>query len=120
MSEENVNVLDNWTDEQIDFVRDLMDKGTKICDKTEPHANVDVYFPQIGGASMCPCRVDDIKLLYVAQRLLPNMMNYLVNMLPQFLYPYIVAYLQELSVDNDARTVNDLYDLVVELDKSDE
>lgn len=119
MSEENVNVLDNWTDEQIDFVRDLMNKADKVNDKTDEYHNCTLSFKEYG-LKGCPMRVDDIKLLFVAQRLLPNMMNYLFNMLPQLLYPYTVAYLQELSEENDPRTVNDLYDLIVELDKSNE
>lgn len=117
MNEENF--VSAFNEEQREYVLDLLNKANQVNEKTNPNANVDLYFPQIGDAVSCPIRVDDIKLLYIGARLLPNMANYLVNILPQFLYPYLVAYLQELSTVDRPITINELYDLVLDLDKID-
>lgn len=108
-----------FMEEQIDLVRDLLDKSNKINESTleKGKCNCGLFFLD-GDYVKCPIRVDDFKLLYIGTRLLPNIANYLVNILPQFLYPYVVAYLQDLtSMDPDNTiTINDLFDIIVSLD----
>lgn len=92
-------------EQQIEFINGLLEKARCINEKTEEHCNVHLT---VDGFT-CPIRVDDHQLLYIGAALLPNILNYLVNILPQFLYPYIVAYLQDLSDTDNPLTVNDLY-----------
>lgn len=105
--------------EQIDLISGLLDKANKVNEKTLEHSNCALSFG-LGDYRECPIRVDDFKLLYIGTRLLPNIANYLVNILPQFLYPYVVAYLQDLtSMDPDNTiTINDLFDIIVSLDEN--
>lgn len=106
---ENEEVFD-FTPQMIDFLDDLLSKAQIANDKTEGHKNCDL---KIGDLS-CPVRVDDIQLLLVGCRLLPNIVNYLVNILPQFLYPYVVAYLQDLStMRDDPITISELYSYLI-------
>lgn len=104
MSEENQVAL---TDEMIMMLDDLKSKADVVYEKSEKSSNVHL---SIGELSV-PIRVDDLPLLFMGARLLPNIVNYLVNILPQFIYPYIVAYLQDLSqMRDDPVTINELYD----------
>lgn len=99
-------VLD-FTPAMIDLIEDLLTKAYTANVKTKDHSNCMLY---IQGVEL-PIRVDDNQLLFIGCRLLPNIVNYLVNILPQFLYPYVVAYLQDLStMREDPITVTELYD----------
>lgn len=103
-----------FTDEQITFVSDLIYKATRGNDKTKEHENASLVVDD----HICYLRVDDKKLLYLGIKLLPNVVNYLVNVLPTLIYPYIIAYLQDLSDDDQPITINDLYDMVEFLQSS--
>lgn len=95
------------------LVDELVAKADQVNSTTSKHANVTI------GVSDClaPVRVDDLPLLYIGCRLIPNIVNYLVNILPQFIYPYVVAYLQDLSsLREDPITINELYDYIKSLD----
>ena len=97
----------SFNEDMIKLISQLLDKANVTNAKTEKHANVHL---DINGVSI-PMRVDDLPLLFIGCQLLPNILNYLVNILPQFLYPYIVAYLQDLSsMRTDPITINELYD----------
>lgn len=110
MKEEEKN-LQELTPDQLDYIRDLVGKSLTIMEKTKPHANVMI---SLCGLSL-PVRVDDLQLMYIGAYLLPNIMNYLVNILPQFLYPYVVSYLQDLSaMRDDPITINELYDFLID------
>ena len=94
------------------FLTDLLEKGRVTNEKTQPHSNVSLCVDDV----VCPIRVDDVNLLVIGCLLLPNILNYIVNIIPQFLYPYVVAYLQDLSnYREDPFTVNELYNLIVDL-----
>lgn len=96
----------DFTPQMIDFIDDLLNKANVANEKTNAHKNCELT---IGDLS-CNVRIDDIQLLFVGCRLLPNIVNYLVNILPQFLYPYVVAYLQDLStMREDPITISELY-----------
>lgn len=104
-------IKDGLTQEMMDYVKELCNKSLVIFEKTKPSANVTM---SLGGFS-CPMRIDDIQLLYIGAYLLPNIMNYLVNILPQFLYPYVVSYLQDLSaMREDPVTINELFHFLVD------
>lgn len=108
MSEEKMSL--EFTDEMKDYVGDLVKKSLTVMGKSKDSSNVVL---SIFGATI-PCRVDDYKLLYLGAYLLPNILNYLVNILPQLLYPYIVAYLQDLSnMREDPITINELFDYLI-------
>lgn len=110
MNEEEKN-LQEFTPDQVDYVRKLVGKSLTIMEKTKPHSNLTI---SLCGMSL-PVRVDDIQLMYIGSFLLPNIMNYLVNILPQFLYPYVVAYLQDLSaMRDDPITINELFDFLID------
>lgn len=97
------------SDEALDYIQGLYDKAVACNEKTSGHANLTI---NLDGYTI-PLRVDDRQLFFVGAALLPNIVNYLVNVLPQLLYPYIVAYLQELSGDiDDPISVSQLYDVV--------
>lgn len=98
-----------WSDEQIDFVRELVDKADVCNEKTSSHANCNLSFPD---GYTVPIRVDDVQLLFIGARLLPNILNYLVNILPQFLYPYVVAYIQEFNDESQSFTFHDLSEII--------
>lgn len=99
------------TPDQVDYVKELCNKSLAIFEKSKVGSNVSM---SLGGFT-CPMRVDDIQLLYIGAYLLPNIMNYLVNILPQFLYPYVVSYLQDLSnMRDDPVTINELYHFLIE------
>lgn len=104
----------NWqefTPEMVDYIRELIGKSLTVMEKSKPSSNV---FISLCGMSL-PVRVDDLQLLYIGCYLLPNIMNYLVNILPQFLYPYVVAYLQDLSsMRDDPITINELFDFLID------
>lgn len=101
---------EGFTPEQVDYIKDLCNKSLVIFEKSKPGSNVAFTL----GGFTCPIRVDDIQLLYIGAYLLPNIMNYLVNILPQFLYPYVVSYLQELSsLREDPVTINELYNFLI-------
>lgn len=109
MTEEEKMSLD-FNDEMKSYIGDLVKKSLDIMAKSKSSSNVGF---QIFGATV-PVRVDDYKLLYIGAYLLPNILNYLVNILPQFLYPYIVAYLQDLSgMRDDPITINELFDYLI-------
>lgn len=100
----------DFTPQMIDFIDDLLSKANVAIDKTNEHKNCVLSI----GVLSCPVRVDDIQLLLVGCRLLPNIVNYLVNILPQFLYPYVVAYLQDLStMRDDPITISELYSYLI-------
>jgi len=93
----------------LEALEELLEKAKVVNEKTEKSANVRLHV----GNLIVPIRVDDVPLLYIGASLLPNILNYLVNILPQFLYPYVVAYLQDFSASQkDPVTINDLYDVV--------
>ena len=95
-----------------DFILDLVNKADVCNEKTKGHSNCSLA---VEGLNV-PIRVDDPHLLFLGAALLPNILNYLVNILPQFLYPYIVAYLQELKeYREDPFVINELYNLVKDL-----
>lgn len=98
--------------EVVDFLSDLLNKASVTNEKTESHANLRLSV----GDFVLPARVDDVQLFTLGVALLPNIVNYLLNILPQFLYPYIVAYLQDLSnYREDPFTINELFDLIKDL-----
>lgn len=106
--QENLDL--EFTDEMKDYVKDLVKKSLTIMAASKDSSNVGL---QIYGATI-PVRVDDYKLMYIGAYLLPNILNYLVNILPQFLYPYVVAYLQDLSaMREDPITINELFDYLI-------
>lgn len=97
-------------EEAKEILAELLQKADVVNSKTEKSANARIV---VGNVSV-PVRVDDVPLLYIGARLLPNILNYLVNILPQFLYPYVVAYLQDFSSESkDPVTINDLYDFIL-------
>lgn len=102
-------MTDALSSDALQVLQELMDKA-KVCnEKTEKSANVRLLVDDIS----VPVRIDDIPLLFIGASLLPNILNYLVNILPQFLYPYVVAYLQDFSsMSDDPVTINDLYDIL--------
>lgn len=103
--------LQAFTPEMVDYVRGLIGKSLTVMEKSKPSSNV---FISLCGMSL-PVRVDDLQLFYIGSYLLPNIMNYLVNILPQFLYPYVVAYLQDLSaMRDDPITINELFDFLID------
>lgn len=102
-----------FSNEMVDFVQDLVDKADVAIAKTDGHSNVVITINDF----RFPVRVDDLKLLYICGRLLPNILNYLVNILPQFIYPYVVSYLQSLSeMREDPVTINEFYNYLLSLD----
>lgn len=97
----------SFNEDMIDLISELLNKANVTNQKTEKHCNSHL---EIDGVSI-PLRVDDLPLLFIGSQLLPNILNYLVNIVPQFLYPYVVAYLQDLSsMRDDPITINELYD----------
>lgn len=105
----------NFNQEMIDYVVDLVNKADIVNAKTESHCNLHL---DLDGLTV-PVRVDDIQLLYIGARLLPNILNYLLNIIPQFLYPYVVSYLQGLSdMREDPITVNELYNYLISLEEN--
>lgn len=104
---------DGFNDQMSLMISDLLEKANKCYEESEKSSNVHLA---IGDLSV-PVRVDDLPLLYLGSRLLPNIVNYLVNILPQFIYPYIVAYLQDLSsMRDDPVTINEIYDYLKNLE----
>lgn len=104
---------DNFSQEMKDLVNDLISKSEVIYKKSHKGKNVTVLV----GDLVLPIRVDDYQLFFIGSLLLPNIMNYLVNILPQFLYPYVVSYLQELSsMRDDAITISELFNYLNSLD----
>lgn len=104
--------MNEFPAEIVDFLNDLISKADTVNGKTEAHKNVEL---SIDGLTV-PIIVDDTQLLYIGAALLPNILNYLVNILPQFLYPYVVAYLQDLSsYRDDPFTVSELYSYLIDL-----
>lgn len=100
-----------FTEEMIDYIKELVNKSLTVFEKSKPSSNVGI---QVGGFTL-PVRVDDVQLFYIGSYLLPNIMNYLVNILPQFLYPYVVAYLQDLSaMRDDPITINELFNFLID------
>ena len=110
-----------FTDETYDFVCELMNKADVVNEKTSGHSNMVVNFPTSPVYVPVPVRLDDFKLWYIGCRLLPNIANYLINILPQLFYPYVVAYVQNLSEfeDHDV-TINELFDIIFDLDSDTE
>lgn len=112
MNEEEVKT--NGFNEQMSLmIADLLEKANTCYEKSEKSSNVHLVI----GDTRVPVRVDDLPLLYLGSRLLPNIVNYLVNILPQFIYPYIVAYLQDLSsMRDDPVTINEIYEYIKNLE----
>lgn len=97
----------SFNEDMINLISELLNKANVTNSKTEEHANAHLEIDCVS----IPMRVDDLPLLFIGSQLLPNILNYLVNILPQFIYPYIVAYLQDLSsMRDDPITINELYD----------
>lgn len=110
MSEEN-KISQGFNSDMVDYIRGLVGKSLTVMEKSKESSNV---FMSLCGMEL-PVRVDDLPLLYIGSYLLPNIMNYLVNILPQFLYPYVVAYLQDLSeMREDPITINELFDFLID------
>lgn len=100
------------SDDVKSFLLDLMSKASVTNEKTKPTSNV---LLRVGDVE-CPIRVDDVHLLFIGCLLLPNILNYLVNIVPQLFYPYVVAYLQDLSeFREDPFTVSELYNILNDL-----
>lgn len=98
-----------FNDEMKSLIADLLNKADIIHAKTSSHSNVTVELDGL----FVPLRVDDFQLLFICARLLPNILNYLVNILPQFAYPYVVSYLQSLSeLREDPVTINELFNYI--------
>lgn len=96
----------SFSPEMEDYLNELAEKASVINEKTKSSANVHILVNNFE----FPLRIDDVPLLFIGGRLLPNILNYLVNILPQFIYPYVVAYLQDLStMREDPVTINELY-----------
>lgn len=103
----------DFNDEMKSLVADLVSKADITNAKTSSHANVNI---DVDGLSV-PLRIDDYQLLFICARLLPNILNYLVNILPQFAYPFVVSYLQNLSeLRDDPITINELYNYLISLE----
>lgn len=103
----------DFNDEMQALVQDLVNKADVVNAKTAAHANVEVVIDDL----KFPLRIDDHQLLFICARLLPNILNYLINILPQFAYPYVVSYLQNLSeLRDDPITINELYNYLYSLD----
>lgn len=100
-----------YNQEQLVYVSDLLYKATKGNDKTNEHRNAELVID----GHVCNLRIDDKQLLSLGVQLLPNVVNYLVNVLPTLIYPYVISYLQDLSDDDQPITINDLYDMVESL-----
>lgn len=110
MKQEQNDVVE-LTPQMVELLRGLLDKSKAVFKKTEEHANCTLY---VEGVSV-PIRVDDLQLLFLGCVLLPNIVNYLVNILPQFIYPYVVAYLQDLSeMREDPVTINELFNYLID------
>lgn len=110
MNQEQENVA-SFTPQMVEFIDDLMSKSKVVFARTEGYKNCSLV---VHGVSV-PIRVDDNQLLFIGSVLLPNIMNYLVNILPQFLYPYVVAYLQDLSeMRTDPLTITELFNYLTE------
>lgn len=110
MNEENE--VKQLSDDVKDFILDLLSKSEMCNKKTSEYSNLDI---SVDGLSV-PLRIDDKQLFFIGCALLPNIVNYLVNVLPQLIYPYIVAYLQDFSRESDEpMTVTQLYDVVKSL-----
>lgn len=108
MNPDEDNVISPIEQERLEFVKDLLDKAAVINEKTKSHSNGDIVIDK----HIMSFRVDDHQLLFIGCALLPNIANYLINILPQFFYPYVVAYLQDLSDDDNPITINELYNLI--------
>lgn len=107
--------MNGLTDEMKDFINDLLNRAEEARHKSEDQKNCTLsYVIKDSQFDMdCPIRVDDFKLLFIGGALLPNIINYLVNIVPQFLYPYVVAYCQDLSnMREDPVTINELFDYI--------
>lgn len=110
MKEKQIDVVE-LTPQMMEMIAGLLDKSKTVFKKTEEHANCTLY---VEGVNV-PIRVDDIQLLFIGCVLLPNIINYLVNILPQFVYPYVVAYLQDLSeMREDPVTINELFNYLTD------
>lgn len=112
MSEEEL-INNGFNGQMSMLIADLIEKADSCYEKSEKSSNVHLTI----GDLTIPVRVDDLPLLYLGSRLLPNIVNYLVNILPQFIYPYMVAYLQDLSsMRDDPVTINEIYDYIKNLE----
>lgn len=110
MSDE-LKVVQDLTPQMVELIDALLNKSKVVYEKTFEHKNCSL---EISGVSV-PILVDDYQLMTIGALLLPNIVNYLVNILPQFLYPYVVAYLQDLSaMREDPITINELYNYLIE------
>ena len=95
-----------FSQEMVDYIDNLVNKAIECNKKTEFSANLHLEIDELS----VPVRVDDKQVFAIGSLLLPNIMNYLVNILPQFVYPYLVASLQNLSdMREDPVTINELY-----------
>lgn len=102
---------EEFTKEQLDWVAEMLDKAESAEKKTQEHSNMTL---EVDGC-VRSLRVDDVQLFVLACRFMPNIVNYIINIVPSLLYPYIVSYLQNLSDDERSITINELYDLVSEI-----
>lgn len=110
MNEENKKVF-SFTPQMVEYIDGLLTKAQTVNLKTNDHSNCVLKINDFE----LQVRVDDIQLFFIGSLLLPNIMNYLLNILPQFLYPYVVAYLQDLStMRDDPIMITELYDYLVE------
>lgn len=103
----------DFSEEMVSYIGELVEKADVVNAKTEHHSNLHLDFGDLN----VPLRIDDTQLLYIGGRLLPNIVNYLINILPQFIYPYVVSYLQSLSeMREDPITINELYQYLKDFD----
>lgn len=114
MNNQDVEEIKVFNPEMEEYTRDLLVKGASALEASVKGSNLHI---NIAGVDRPIClRVDDVKLITIGALLIPNVFNYLVNIIPQLLYPYVVAYLQNLSElrEDDPVVINELYDYILE------
>lgn len=114
MSNESVKEISAFNTEMEEYVNDLLVKGANALASSVKGSNLRIGINGIDSTIFL--RVDDLKLITIGALLIPNVFNYLLNILPQMLYPFVVAYLQNLSElrDEDPVVINELYDYILE------
>lgn len=114
MSNEVIEDVKAFNPEMEEYTRDLLVKGASALASSVKGSNLHIGINGVDCA--IDLRVDDLKLITIGALLIPNVFNYLVNIIPQLLYPYVVAYLQNLSElrNDDPVVINELYDYILE------
>ena len=114
MNNQDVAEIKTFNPEMEEYTRDLLVKGASALGASVKGSNLHLNIA--GVDCLIHLRVDDVKLITIGALLIPNVFNYLVNIIPQLLYPYVVAYLQNLSElrEDDPVVINELYDYILE------